>query len=80
MTFEEKLKALLVEHGMFERQAQVIVDRMKAHEWNAEVRWNDQVEHNPLSMLAILWSRAQKEALAYIDEVCPKAFNRSMFV
>jgi len=82
MTFEEKLTELLIQHGMFESQAQIVVDRMKTDENNKGMNgcWSHQVKNYPLQMLAILWWRAIDGALAYIDETCPKAFFRSELV
>lgn len=82
MTFEEEIRELLAQHGLSESKAQVVLDRVKedkAHEAMNE-RWGDEVEDYPSSMLALLWLHTKAEALAYIDEVCPKVFYRSMFV
>ena len=82
MPFEEKLKELLVQHGMFEGQAWAIIDRVRADKSHEAMNrhWGHQVEDYPPQMLAILWLHVKREAIAYIDEVCPLAFNRPMFV
>ena len=82
MTFEDKIKEMLVEHGMFENDAAAIVETMKADEVNEPMahRWNDSVEDYPQSVLIILWASARATALEYIDANCPKAWFRPMFV
>jgi hypothetical protein len=82
MTIEDKIKEMLVEHGMFENDATVVVGRMKAdgvHKSMAH-RWNDDIEGYPLPLLAALWVEAKRTALKYIDTNCPKASFRPMFV
>jgi hypothetical protein len=82
MTFEDKIKAMLVEHGMWDDQAEAVVEMLKADEINKSMvhRWNDDVEGYPLSVLTILWMKAKHAAIEYIDTNCPEAFFRSMFV
>ena len=82
MTIEDKIKEMLVEHGMWEDQAEAVVEAMKANEINRSMvhRWNDDVEGYPPSMLAILWMKAKHAAIEYIDANCPETFFRPMFV
>lgn len=56
MTFEEKLMALLVEHGMFESQAQVIIDRVKRNKdcEAVNMHWGHQIDGYPAQMLAVV--------------------------
>ena len=81
MTFEDKIKEMLVEHGMWDDEAKAVVEMLKADKLNESMahRWNDDVEDYPLSMLAILWMETKHIAIEYIDANCPEAFYRPMF-
>ena len=82
MTIEDKIREMLVEHGMFENDAAAVVETMKADEANEPMahRWNDNIEDYPPSILVVLWMEARNVALEYIDANCPKAWFRPMFV
>lgn len=82
MTFEDKLKELLVGNGLFDNQADEVVIIVKNAPENDIMaqRWNDRVEDYPPMMVNILWFTAKRHALEYIDANCPQAWFRPMFV
>ena len=81
MTIEDKIKEMLIEHGLFDNQAAEIIEAMKVDEINEpmEHRWTDKVDDYPPQMLTILWAGAKYQALEYIDANCPEAWFRPMF-
>jgi len=82
MTFEDKLKEMLVECGLFEDQALAIMVIVKTDETNEPMlgRWGDDVEGYPQVILVLAWVAAKRAALKYIDANCPQAWFRPMFV
>ena len=81
MTIEETIKKMLLERGLFSNQCDAIITRMKANPANEVIqeRWHDNVEGYSKEFMAWVWYSASKEALAFIDENCPKAWLRPMF-
>lgn len=81
MTVEEKLKKMLIDHGMFEDQAVAVMELVKADKVNEsmENRWNDEAAGYPPRLFVALWMSVSNHALEYIDEKCPKAWFRPMF-
>lgn len=79
MNFEEKIKELLFNHGMFENQANAVIKIMKEDKAMVN-RWNDDTGEYPDSVLNVLWLSVKAAALEYIDENCPLAWFRSLFV
>jgi len=82
MTIEEKVKEWLVGQGMFENQAAVVLEMMKADEANEAMagRWADRIEGYHSGFFAIIAVSARDAALRYIDANCPHAWFRPMFV
>lgn len=78
MTFEDKLKAMLVERGLFDDQADEILALVKADEANKAMRgrWQDNIEEYPPQMIVVLWISVKDAALKWIDEHCPQASFR----
>ena len=81
MTFREKAIEMLTSRGMFDAQAEAVVERVVADEANAPMRdrWDDDVAGYPEPMLAVLWFTVRTNAVEWIDEHCPKAWYRPMF-
>lgn len=81
MTFEEKIKELLVGNGMFPHQSDEVMERIKTDEAHKSMkrRWTDSVDDYPPQMIQIVWLIAKQHALEYIDENLPKAWFRPMF-
>ena len=81
MTVEEKLKNMLVERGMFENQANAVMEAVKTDKGNEAMlgRWNEPANAYPETLYLVLWSSVKDAALAWIDENCPRAWFRPMF-
>ena len=80
MTFEDKIKSMLIEHYLSNDGAMAVIEVMKADNILEPMahRWNDDVADYP-SVLIILWRSAKDTALKYIDANCPLAWFRPMF-
>lgn len=79
MTIKEKAEQMLFERGVFKWQAEEVVKRVMDDPANRAVHWNDAAEGYPKELLAVLWYAVKREALAYIEENCPKVWYRSQF-
>ena len=81
MTFEEKIKGLLVSNGMFDYMADEVMERIKADEAHQSMqgRWKDDVDGYPTQLFSVVWEIAKHHALEYIDENLPLAWFRPMF-
>lgn len=82
MTIREKLEAMLVERGMFGNVAKAVIDRYLESPLGEPMRGrlDDPLDSYPKPLLAAVWMGVESEALAYIDDVQPSAWYRSMFV
>ena len=82
MTIEDTIKKWLFDRGMFENQCNAVLERMKADPTNEAMagRWTDTADGYPPQIMNIMWHSAKQEALAFIDETCPLAWFRPMFV
>lgn len=82
MTIEEKIREMLIERGLFENQAQAVIDMAKTDIQNKAMleRWSDDVDGYPQSMLNILWLFIEISTLKWIDENLPLAWFRSLFI
>jgi len=79
-TFNEYFLKYLVINGMSSEQAIDIMATVKEEDSPMKGRWNDTFEGYPDTMLPILMFGVRREALKYIDENCPKAWFRPVFV
>ncbi len=81
MTLEEKFKKLLFESGMFESDAEAVMEAVKADSANKAMagRWSDMAEGYPKALYGLLWVEVKRAALKYIDANCPQAWFRPMF-
>ena len=75
MTVEEKIKNMLIEHGLFPNQADDILVRFQMNEANEAMlgRWGEPADAYPEQLYLVLWYSVKQTALAWIDEHCPKA-------
>ena len=86
MTVEEKIKEMLDNYGMSEKQGEEITERVKLHKGSEDTihgkenRWNDPVESYPDIVLKQLWLHTKQVALKYIDENCPSIWSRALFI
>ena len=80
-TIRETLHKRLMDYGMFDMQAETVLDRIADEPDDPMAgRWNDRAEDYPPVMFDVLWLAVSREALAYIDEAHPQAWFRDMFV
>lgn len=82
MTIEEKLVEMLVNDGMFDTQANQVMERVKSNKINEAMIgcWGDATEGYPETLFMPLWASTKDHALEWIDENLPQAFFRPMFV
>ena len=81
-TFITELKAKLEQNGMFESQAQAVIDLMLEGEKDSPMnnRWNESPDGYPGMLFNIIWETCRTYALKYIDEKCPLAWFRPCFL
>ena len=81
-SFIEKLQQELQANGMFESQAQAVVESLKIGEAESAMAsiWNRQVDGYPPTIWNIFWRTACVYALKYIDAHAPKAWFRPVFL
>jgi hypothetical protein len=81
MTFKDKAQQMLTECGMFDNQADAVIERVIAAPENEAMRgrWNDDTEGYPPVMFNVLWLTVKRHALEYIEETCPQAWFKPMF-
>jgi len=81
-TFREAILHGLVSRGMFADQAYAVVARFATSDAAETMagRWDDTMKGYPPIMLPVLRGSVDAEALRYIDECCPEAWFRPLFV
>jgi hypothetical protein len=81
MTFKEKVLDLLYNNGMFQDQAEQVLERVVTDDacTDFQGRWNDRVEDYPSLMVNLLWMAVKRVALAWINENCPQAWFKPLF-
>lgn len=81
MTYKEKIKQMLSEQGMFDEDAEAVVEMVIKDDCNVAMknRWNDDISNYPSTTRSVLWDSVCRIALEYIDKNCPKAWFRSAF-
>ncbi len=81
MTVKEKGLARLYECGLFQDQAEAIMELVIADPANKSMkeRWNDAIEDYPQALWNVLWLSIKRVTRKYIEEHCPEAWFRSMF-
>jgi len=82
MTMKDKMKALLMQNGMFESEAEQVMEMAKNDTRLADMksRWNDDIEGYPPQLLSSIWFSVKRNALLWIDANIPQAFYRNMFI
>ncbi len=82
MTWKEWMLSELMSKGMFEEQSKTVAASVMAANAVADMqsRWNNKVEDYPPIMKVLIWLTVKKEALKFIDQNCPQAWFREMFV
>ena len=81
MTFKEKMVELLHGQGMFQSQAEAVVELVIADPANEAMkgRWNEDIAGYPPEIVAVLWLSTKHTAREWIAENCPRAWFRPLF-
>lgn len=82
-SFYEYGKQQLQQHGMFESQATEVMARIVSDPnfmGGTMDRWTDMIEDYPPLMPVMIFSAIKEVGLKFIDETCPKAWFRPMFL
>ena len=82
MTMKDKMKALLMQNGMFESEAEQVMEMAKNDTCLTDMknRWNDDIEGYPPPLLKVVWFGVKKNALLWIDANIPQAYYRNFFI
>lgn len=80
MTFEQKLKEMLVSRGMLEQQAEEVIQIVKRKEYNKpmEDRWQDDISGYPTLLVNLMWITTKAAALDYIEEFLPQVWFKPL--
>jgi len=81
ITIKQKLHALCVAHGLFDSQAEAIL-QMTFDDGDNELksRWNDLASDYPDIIFDVLWITVCQNAIKWIDKNCPNHWARSVFI
>ena len=80
MTTKEKLIQMCVERGMFEKQAQSIVESVIPEiEKSGRITWNRPAEEYPDVMYATMFLFVKNKVIEWIDTNAPKVWFRPFF-
>ncbi len=82
MTIRETLHKYLTDHGLWDKEAELVIDAYRKSEmcFDEGRRLNDSIEGYPSKLLAILIKVVRHEAVKWIDAYKPKHFARPLFV
>lgn len=84
MTTKDQLTQMLTDCGMFPNQADEVMSRaMPTIEKlvpDYRVTWDRPATEYPAAVYAVMWSITKPIALAWIEENCPKAWFKPMFM
>lgn len=84
MTVRENLENILVRYGMFQQQAQKVMDvaipKINELSDDYQITWNDDCDVYQDEMYNFLFTMIKKEALEWIDEHIPNAWFRESFI
>lgn len=84
MTVKDKLKEMLTSRGMFDTQAdnvlQEAIPNIEALTPDYKISWDDSAAAYPAPLYAVMWLPLRDAALKWIDANLPQAWFRPMFV
>jgi len=82
MNFEDKMKDLLIQNGMFGSQADEVIAEAKVANCCESMmgRWGDDVSGYPEMMVNVLWLSVKTVALKWLEENAPEAWFKPMFM
>lgn len=80
MTIREKMSRMLVDRGMWPRDAETIIDQYVAENNGVDNRVMSEDETSyPLQMLDVIFMGLKMTTVAWIDANCPKHWARPLF-
>lgn len=83
MTTREKLKKMLTDCGMFERQADEVmreaIPRIESLTPDYRITWDGPASEYPDSVFNAMWLHVRGVAREWIDKNAPEAWFRPMF-
>lgn len=74
MTIRQKIANNLVQHGLWEKEAETVLAKLAEGHPEMEGRWNESTEMYPAALLAALWMAAKVLAIDYLKETTPTHF------
>ena len=80
MNIEDTLKRELIDHGLWEKEADAILEEAKADPANELMkdRWTDDAEGYPRPLLGILWIGIKSKAVDWLKANKPDHWALSM--
>lgn len=81
MTFRESMIKAMTARGMFQSQAEEIMNQYMQSEESSVMqgRWNDSVDGYPPSMEGAVWIGVKHFAATWLEKNLPQAWFRPMF-
>ena len=82
MSFSTNLKKYLTDKGMFDTQADQVIEQFKSDPQNESMagRWDDSENDYPIQMTVDLIACLNRFTLAWIEENLPQAWFKLMFL
>jgi hypothetical protein len=78
-TIEQKLTDYLINSGMFQHQAEAVMEAVKKLQPSMDGRWSEPPSAYPVALYIGLQITARTAALEWIDANLPDAWFRGMF-
>lgn len=80
MTIREKLETELVNHGLWPKEAEAVMNELETDEALKPMqgRWSEDTTGYPPQLLAIVLMSAKQKAVEWIDRNKPKHFARGI--
>lgn len=83
-TTKEKLKEMLTSRGMFDNDADKVLDdvipQIDAYATGYNITWDRPASEYPDVLYGVMWVPLQEAALKWIDSNAPQAWFRPMFL
>lgn len=81
MKIRQKLEEMLVANGLWDDEAQHIMDQAEKDESLEAMkgRWNDDIEGYPPQLLAVTWMSVKLQAKKWLEDNKPQHFALAMF-
>jgi hypothetical protein len=78
--FANKLKTMLVMHGLFEDQAEKVINNYRTSDAGSAMngRWDDDISGYPDVTLNVLWFGTKRFALEFLEKECPDHWAKEL--